>query len=342
MNRSRMTLVKFGAFATVMALLTAGLLMVFSQYRGGSTNGYSAVFGDVSGLRAGDTVRIAGLRVGSVTRIDLHTDTTVTVDFDVDSTAALTSGTHATVRYLNLVGDRYLELTDQPGSTRVLPAGSRIPIDRTASALDLDLLLGGLKPVIRGLNPRDVNALTGSIIQIMQGQGGTLESLFSQTSSFTNSLADNQQVVEQVIDSLNGAMKTLAANGDQFSQTIDRLDRLVDGLADDRDPIGVAIDGLSSGTASLAELLGEARAPLAGTISELGRLAPNLAEGNDAIDAAIAKSPDNYRKLARIGSYGSFLNYYLCGIQIRVTDLQGRTALFPWVKQETGRCAEKS
>jgi phospholipid/cholesterol/gamma-HCH transport system substrate-binding protein len=135
-------------------------------------------------------------------------------------------------------------------------------------------------------------------------------------------------------------MSTLAENGDQVASTIERLHQLVGELSDEREPIGTAIDALSSGTTSLAELLAQARPPLTATISELGRLAPNLAAGNDDLDAALMKAPDNYRKLARIGSYGSFLNYYLCGIQIRVSDLQGRTAVFPWVKQETGRCAE--
>jgi phospholipid/cholesterol/gamma-HCH transport system substrate-binding protein len=41
-----------------------------------------------------------------------------------------------------------------------------------------------------------------------------------------------------------------------------------------------------------------------------------------------------------LGAYGSFVNYYICGIQLRVTDLQGRTAVFPWFKQDEGRCAE--
>lgn len=341
MNRSRWTFVKLAVFALVMTVATAGVFMVFSQYRGAASNGYSALFSDTSGLKVGDTVRIAGLRVGSVTKIGLQPDKTVVVDFDADRSVVLTTDTHAAVRYLNLVGDRYLELIRTPGSTRLLPAGSQIPKDRTAAALDLDLLLGGLKPVIQGLNPADVNALSGSLIQIMQGQGGTLESLFSQTSSFTNALADNGQIVEQLIDNLNGAMAILAKDGDQFAATIDRLHRLVGELSKDREPIGTAIDALSSGTASLTDLLTEARPPLAATVSQLSRLAPSLVAGNEGLDAALSKAPENYRKLARIGSYGSFLNYYMCGIQVRVTDLQGRTAVFPWVKQETGRCAEQ-
>ena len=54
----------------------------------------------------------------------------------------------------------------------------------------------------------------------------------------------------------------------------------------------------------------------------------------------VKKSPQNMRKLVRLGSYGSFFNYYLCGVAVRVTDLQGRTAMFPWIRQETGRCSD--
>jgi phospholipid/cholesterol/gamma-HCH transport system substrate-binding protein len=341
MTGARGTFIKFGVFAAVMVVLTACLLLVFSDYRSGTGKAYSATFGNTSGLEAGDSVRASGLKVGKVTKVSLRSDKSVVVDFEAEPTVTLTKGSRVAVRYLNLVGDRYLELVDKPGATTVLPEGSRIPIDHTTPALDLDVLLGGLKPVIQGLDPQDVNALTGSLVQIMQGQGPTMESLFSKTSSFTNTLADNEQVVRQLIDNLNAAMATMSRDGEQFGATVERLHQLVAELSEERDPIGEAVEGLSSGTVSLAQLLSDARPPLTATIAELGRLAPNLAAGNDDLDAALVKAPDNYRKLARIGAYGSFLNYYLCGIQIRVSDLQGRTAVFPWVKQETGRCAEQ-
>src|SRR5690349_14873073 len=199
-TRATGTLIKFTIFGVVMAVLTAFLFFIFGQVRTGATNGYSAVFADASRLEAGDTVRVAGIRVGTVKEVSLEKDRTVLVDFDADRSIVLTTGTKAQIRYLNLVGDRYLELVDTPGSTKILPVGSQIPEDRTAPALDLDLLLGGLKPVIQGLNPQDVNALSASLIQVLQGQGGTLDSLFSKSSSFTNALADNNQVIEQLID----------------------------------------------------------------------------------------------------------------------------------------------
>lgn len=340
--RGGATVVKFGAFAVVMALLTVALFAIFGQYRSGPANGYFATFADVSSLKAGDSVRVAGIRVGTVNDVSLQPDNKVLVKFDTARDVTLTSGTKAAVRYLNLVGDRYLELVDSPGSTRIQPPGSTIPNDRTEPALDLDLLLGGLRPVIRGLNPQEVNALTNSLIQIFQGQSDSVNSLFAKTASFSNTIADNGNTVQQLIDNLNQVVGAIAKDGDKFSGAVNRLEHLITGLSQDREPIGQAIAALDNGTASLADLLTQARPPLAGTVDQLNRLAPLLAddENKARLDLSLQKAPGNYRKLVRLGAYGSFINQYLCGMAIRVTDLQGRTAYFPWIKQDTGRCAE--
>jgi len=340
MTRSAGTLIKFAVFATVMVVLTAFLFMAFSQYRGGSTAGYSAVFTDASRLKSGDTVRVAGVRIGTVKNVSLRPDKSVLVKFDTDRNIVLTTGTRAAVRYLNLTGDRFLELLDGPGSTRVLPPGSQIPRDRTAGALDLDLLLGGLRPVIRGLNPDDVNALTSSLIQVFQGQGDSLRSLLNNTSSFSRTLADKDQAIQELITNLNTVVDTLAKDGDKFSAAIDRLEKLISGLSQDRDPIGTAITSLDNGTASIASLLTEARPPLKATVDQLNRLAPLLDDHQIVLDRGLQKGPANYRKLARLGAYGSWIMYYVCGIGIRVTDLQGRTAVFPMIRQDGGRCTE--
>jgi len=336
----RATIVKFGIYVVVMAVLTAFLFVLFGQYRGGATAKYSALFANASRLKAGQTVRVGGLRVGTVRDVSLLPDGKVLVTFDADRGIVLTDGTRAAVRYLNLVGERYLELIDGPGSIKRLPAGSQIPIDHTSPALDLDLLLGGLKPVVRGMNAKDVNTLTQSLVQVFQGQGGTLQSLLSKTSSFTNALADNREAVQQVIDNMSAVLSTIDTEQDKFSDTIDRLQLLANGLAADRDPIGAAIDSLDKGTASLADLLSRARSPLASAVDQLNRLAPLLDEDKGRVDGALQKAPGNYRKLARTGSYGSFINWYLCGLSWRATDMQNRTVVAPWIQQDGGRCAE--
>ncbi|WP_459545488.1 MCE family protein [Nocardia sp. X0981] len=337
MGNRNTPLLKFGVFAAIMIVLSACLIIVFGEYRSGSTTEYSAVFTDSSGLRAGDTVRVAGVVVGSVRGVSLQDDHTVRVQFDADRRLALTTGTEIAVRYLNLVGDRYLEITDRPGNT--LPPGGQLPVENTTGALDLDLLLGGLKPVIQGLNARDVNALTWSLLEIVQGKEGTVHSILGRTASFAAALADNNDTVEQLIDNLNTVMNTLAAEGGRFSGLIDRLQQLISELTAERDPIAAAIDSLEAGTATVADLLVQGRAPLAGAIDQVNQLAADIDGDKATLDSALQKAPENFRKLVRTGAYGNFIQYYLCDLTIRVNDLSGEVVEIPAAVQTDGRCA---
>ena len=97
---------------------------------------------------------------------------------------------------------------------------------------------------------------------------------------------------------------------------------------------------MSKGTISLANLLGQARPPLSGTVDQLSRLAPNLDNDKDRLDAALQKAPRNYRKLVRLGVFGATIPYFLCEITIRGTDLSGKTVLAPWFRSDAQRCEE--
>ena len=112
------------------------------------------------------------------------------------------------------------------------------------------------------------------------------------------------------------------------------------GLSEDRDPIGEAITALDNGTASLADLLSRARPPLDGTVDQVKRLAPNIwTPTRTTFDATLQRLPEIYRKLARVGSYGAFFPYYICGIAFRASDLQGRTVSVPLDQARDGEVA---
>lgn len=339
--RSRIdsTTVKFTAFTTVMVVVGAFLLLVFTGYRTGDTAQYRAVFADASGLRSGDTVRIAGVRVGTVGSVDLDDDNQVHVAFDVDRAVRLPEDAGAAVRYLNLVGDRYLELTEGSG-TGVMDEDAVIPVSRTTPALDLDVLLGGLEPVIDGLQPTEVNELSSSILDVLQGQNGTVRTLFASSGSLFTTLGDNVGVIEQLIDQLKLVMDTLSSNRDRLGDTIDRLGAVVDELTRQRDPIGDAIVALDNGTASVANLLTEARPSLSGSVDQLSVLAPNLESGEPVLDSALQRAPENFRKLVRTGVYGNFIQYYVCAVTVRVSDPTGQVVVLPWIEQTNGRCSD--
>src|SRR3978361_1309009 len=199
------------------------LVTVFGQFRFDARTSYSAVFSNVSGLKGGNFVRSAGVEVGKVSHLKLNKDGTVHVEFAIDRGLTLTEGTKASVRYENLIGDRYLALEDGPGPPRRLPQNATIPLARTSPALDVDALIGGFRPLFRALDPDQVNALSGSLLKVFQGQGGTISSVLAQTSVRTTTLAGRDQLIGEVINNLNTVLGTFAARDDQFSNGLDKL-----------------------------------------------------------------------------------------------------------------------
>ncbi|MEV6274225.1 MCE family protein [Nocardia sp. NPDC051832] len=343
--RNTATLVKLSIFTLVMTLVFAGLVVVFSQMRFAREDGYKAIFTSSSGMLPGAKVRIAGVPVGSVTSVKVGKDNLAHVEFDVDRRYALLTSTRATIKYENLVGDRYMELLEGPGSADTLREGGTIGKDKTSPALDLDMLLGGFKPLLRGLDPGQVNDLTSALLQIFQGQGGTLVSLLNSGGSFGKTLAERDELIGNVINNLNTVLGTIDQRGEQFRTTLDELQRLVTGLAENKDPLGDALPRIAGATGELNSLLAQARPDLAGTIGNLGRLATNLDNGSETVDWVLQNLPDTYKKLIRIGSYGAFLQMYICGTWLLVDGPDGKPIemSLPGGQtangEPTGRCA---
>lgn len=337
----KFTAVKLGIFTVVMLLIFAGLVVVFSQYRTGSTQDYHAVFTDASGLESGDKVRIAGVVVGSVTGIGITDNDKATVDFNVDDTHQLTEGTEMAVRYQDMVGNRYVELSQSQGSASPLEQGATLPVSQTEPALDLDVLLGGFKPLFKALDPDQVNQLAASLLDVFQGQGSTLVNLLGSTSSFSSTLADRDQLIGDVIDNLNVVLGTMDENKEEFSTIVDNLQQVVSTLAVNRDAVVGGVSDINDATGSLASLLDDSRPDIASDIDELNRLMGLLStdDSKEKLDSAMKTMPPAFRQLTRVGTYGSFFNFYICGLKFKIDGPGGNPIYIPFKDQTTGRCA---
>ncbi len=333
------TAVGAGIYATVMLLILGGLFVVFGQVRFGDTTEFRAVFDDVSGLEDGQFVRVSGVEVGKVSSVDYTDGNRIEIAFDVESSYTPTRATVATVRYLNLVGDRYLELSDGPGDATPMEPGEAIGTDRTEPALDLDVLIGSFKPLFRALEPDQVNQLSADLITVLQGQGGSVESILVHAASLTSSIADRDALVGQVVANLESVLANLAAHSDTFDAALHRAQQLASGLAQDSTLLADSVAHIDAAGAEVAALLTEARAPLSGTIRETGNLATLLDSRSDTIEQLTTELPEAYASLTRLGAYGGFFNYYLCGMLIKVSDPSGNTMTSSVFGQTTGRCA---
>lgn len=317
-------LVKALIFVVITALATAILAMSISNAGLGDTASYTARFTDVTSLNPGDDVRVSGVRVGQVDDLSIVDGHLARVTFSVDRSMRLPEDVTATIKYRNMVGQRYIALERGPTSTADrLPEGAEIPLERTTPALDLTDLFNGFKPLFQALSPDEVNELSGEIVQVLQGEGGTVDSLLAHTGSLTATLANRDRVIGDVIDNLNQVLGTINGQGDALSTLVGTLQRLVSGLAGDRTAIGDAIEGIGDLTNATAGLFEQARPALKDSIAGLGRLSTNLVAGREDLSQFLTLLPDKFNAIGRTANYGSWLNFYLCEATLLTDPPQG-------------------
>jgi phospholipid/cholesterol/gamma-HCH transport system substrate-binding protein len=332
---------RLAVFLTVCALGTFALLAVFAQLRFQKARTYKAEFSNVTGLDNGNFVRIAGVEVGKVKNISIRDNNIAVVEFSAEDSVVLTKGSRAAIRYENLIGDRYLSLEEGAGGVQKLKPGQTIPLSQTEPALDLDALIGGFRPLFRALEPDQVNALSGQLIQAFQGQGATIESVLAQVSTLTTTLGNRDELIGQVITNLNVVLGSLGDQSKQFDKAFTSLSELMKGLAARKTDISTGVAYASEAAGTTADLLSQLRPPFQKTVHEVDRAAGLAVADHDYLDNLLAGLPDKYRLLARQGIYGDFFNFYLCDIILKLNGKGGQPVFVKVVGQSTGRCTPK-
>jgi phospholipid/cholesterol/gamma-HCH transport system substrate-binding protein len=336
-KRTAGDLTKLLIFMVVTTLATSLLVITIGNISFSPKTEYKAEFVDATGVVKGDDVRIAGVKVGTVKDISIVDRTRALVTFTVDDSASLSKATNAAIRYRNLVGQRYISLSDGIGDSAPLPAGSTIPVSQTSPALDLTVLFNGFKPLFQALSPADINQLSYEIVQVFQGEGGTLEGLLAHTASVTSTLASRDRIIGELVDNLNEVLDHIGDRDVQLSRLITTFRTFVGGLEDDRRAILGSLDQISDLSAQTAGLVSGIHEPFVDDVKQLRRVAGNLDSGKAELDRALQVLPIKLNKVGRTASYGSWFNFYLCDFQGRVR-LPGGSSLPVNYQTGSDRC----
>lgn len=348
--------VKLVIFALVTVLATALLVIVIQNRSFGTTTQYTALFTDATGLQPGDQVKVAGVRVGTVNTVKVYDGgakpgTQAEVQFSVDTSVPVFDSSRFDIRYLNLIGQRYLAIVEQAGNDARQSPTSVIQASRTAPSLDLTELFNGFRPLFRALTPKDVNSFALEIVKTLQGEGGTIQDLVAKSASLTNTVANRDAVIGQVITNLLKVLNTVQAHDTGLGQLIDQLQRLVTGLADNRGAIAASLGNIDALAGQSATLLKRIRPSLTPDIKNLGAVtqaldttktcpgyfdqpglisnaelrkqiqqhgpfANNNCNGPNTLAEFLQREPTKISQIIRTGSYGAFFNFYLCDLNL--------------------------
>ena len=312
------TVVKLVVFAVVSILLTSIVVSTLLDVNTQAATGYVAQFSNASELQSGDTVRIAGVEVGKVSAVTLqqnHAD----VSFSVDTSQHLTTTSLAAIHFENLLGQRFLAILPGAPGGKPLPPGGVIPLSHTTPGIDLTAVFDGFQPLFSALSPDQVNQLAGSIIDVFQGESGTVSNIVAETATLTNNLADRQQVIDTLLTSLSSLLNTVGVHDTQLGQLIGNFDTLMTGLAGSRAQLGSAIDNLATAESTTSSLLNEAQPTLNQDIQTLAGAVKTLSAHQDGIDGVLKGFPGLVGTLTKIQSTGNWINVYLCNLTINVS-----------------------
>lgn len=316
--RFRGPLVGLSLFMVISLVLTWLVYATLRRDVAGATTPYAAVFTDVYGLREGDDVRMAGVRVGRVEKVELD-GKLASVSFIVQSDQKLYSNTVASVTYQNIIGQRYLGLSlgaseGAPGQERILPRGSVIGVERTEPSFDVGALLNGFKPLMSLLNPKQADDLTKGVLQSLQGDQASITALVDQSSTLTATLAGRDEVLGDLITSLNRLTGTIAGQNDQLDHALTQARTAVADLDARRPALQSSVGSLAQVTRQLSRIADEVFPSFQEMINREPGFTKHMAGIEPQLAFTGANLPLVLKGLGRAFGDGAYGNAYLCDL----------------------------
>ncbi|MEV5649709.1 MCE family protein [Nocardia sp. NPDC052254] len=312
----------FGIFAIVSVLVTVVIWNTLARTVDGPVDKYSAIFSDVLGLRPNDDVRIAGVRVGKVTAIDLDQDpktnkSLARVTFMVQRDQSLHTDTKALVRYQNLIGQRYLALA--PGTdpdSHIMSAGGRIPLERTEPSFDISAFLNGFQPLFENLAPEQVNDLSTTLIQALQGDGVSLSTFITQAAALASDFQRRDAILGDIITNLSGVMSGLARRSGELETLITQTRALVGGLYDQGQSLLSSTEQIGRASSSLVAMVSQVQPELAPTQKSVGNALTLLLANGAKFDQAAIDLPGILSDVGKFTADGAYAAAYVCSLDI--------------------------
>lgn len=305
--------------------------MVYNTLRrdiAGPTNVYSAIFSDASGMTPGDDVRVAGVRVGRVDRVELA-GTSAKVLFRVQRSQQLYHNTVASITYQSIIGQRYLGLAQGPGQDQApLPNHGQIPIERTNPSLDISYMLNGFEPLFTELDPDQVDNISNATILALQGNQTSMLTLITEVSQVAQTFAGPDEVLSVLITNLDQLMTDLAKQSTNIENMIRQSRDTLVTLANHREPLISSVGSINATMARLATIVNN----VAPDLTELMERQPGLLhygvnDGRERFAYMAANLPFVLQGMARITQGGSYADIYACDV-----DLGLWRGLFYWFR----------
>ncbi|MEY2449958.1 MAG: phospholipid/cholesterol/gamma-HCH transport system substrate-binding protein [Acidimicrobiaceae bacterium] len=265
------TAIKFGVFVLICLSFTTYLAFTIgnisvSDPLARDYHTYRATFDDVTGLLANDNVKIAGVVVGKVKSIQV-VEGRAEVKFAVKKSIALGPKTSASIRWRNLIGQRYVYITPDPDPHPVTKIDDEIKV--TTSTIDLGELFNRLGPIVTSLDSKQINDFLDTVSQALDGQQDKVGKAIDDLAILTKGLATRDESLNRLIANLNTVAGTITNRDQQIRVMLDNLVLISSTFSANTDTLDAALQEFGTFSTNL-------RTILVNNSSEIDRLIDNI------------------------------------------------------------------
>lgn len=297
----------------------------------GSTVDFIAEFSSVEGLNVGNPVTMNGIRIGRVDSIRFAPNGEGTsradVGMEISSDYTFSSNVTAAVRYGDMLGARYVALSDPGGvvvslstgdDTTLLADGGVIPLARTTPAVDLTALLNGFKPLFDALQPEQVNTLTRGFVETFSGQTQTLSTLLTQIAATSSALTNDDQIFSTLVANLSTLARGVQKRQPQLTELLSGIERLAATVGAGDSQLDLLIDQGNAVLATLAQTVNSSTGAYGDAITDLNHVVAGWEANTPAFNELVERLPRFADAINRTSSYGGFVSLYLCNFTLKI------------------------
>ncbi|MEO3867282.1 MlaD family protein [Nonomuraea sp. B12E4] len=303
--------------ATIATLLVATFLAgTLGLLEGGYT--MSGVFVDSGGLRTGNDVRVAGVRVGEVTEVRAdYARGHVLVTWRVADDVRLGRGTRADIALSNLLGGRYVRLTGlgrAPYYDQLPEGGRRIPVTRTGVPTLINDAINDATRLVERLDTGAVDDLLTELDQLDLGKRGRLTRLLENVGDLSDTISGSEPQLRRLLDNGTRIMRVLERKDKQLTRLLDAIDVMLDELRARRNELRALLGDGSDLVRSTTRLIDEHERSLVRVLDDNAAITARLSGSNKQLNSLLAWAGPTFTGLSTMGGQGPWLEAIATGL----------------------------
>ncbi|MFC4119721.1 MlaD family protein [Nonomuraea zeae] len=278
----------------------------------------SGVFADSGGLRTGNDVRVAGVRVGKVTEVRPdYAQGNVVVTWKVDDDVRLGRGTRADIALSNLLGGRYVRLTDGGRTPYVdqLPEDRRrIPMSMTGVPTLINDAVKDATRLVERLDTDTVDDLLTELGKIDTSKRGRITRLLQNIGDLSDTISKSEPQLQRLLDNGTKIMKILEKKDAQLGRLIDAIEIMLNELRRRRNELRVLLGDGSDLVQSTTRLINEHEKSLVQVLDDNAAITTRLSGSNKQLNSLLAWAGPTFSGLSTMGGQGPWLEAIATGL----------------------------